>query len=93
MKIAFLNELIANKKEDEDVLVFFWDKDETEEHVINNFDLDTEDFELSKEEWQYVIEKMNDADDLWQSIHEGMDYYLRRVLDNRKVEKGKQLWT
>jgi hypothetical protein len=82
MKISWLNEVLKDAKEDEDIVCILFTKSEAEEHVINNImeSFPDYDFQFSKEDWEWIVEKMHNDDGLWQSAYESFEYYINRKM-------------
>lgn len=86
MKIGWLNEVLKDAKEDDDVVCILFTKSEAEEHVINNL-MDSNpnyDFQFSKDDWEWIVEKMHNDDGLWQSADESFEYYVVRKMQTNQ---------
>ena len=85
MKIGALRTLIEDKSDNELVFIAWYDKDEANEHIMNN--VDDEQNEITYEEWVEIYSSMVDDEGIWQTVNEAFVYYVEKVIENRK--KGK----
>jgi hypothetical protein len=76
-----LRNIIADVSDKEKYLCYLWQKSEADEKCLTY-----ESTPLTDDEWESVINHMNNDDGLWQSLYESFDYFIHRVIQLR--EKG-----
>jgi hypothetical protein len=74
-----LRTIIADVSDKEKYLCYLWQKSEADEKCLTY-----EDTPLTDDEWERVINHMNNDDGLWQSLYESFDYFIHRVVETRK---------
>ena len=84
MRVGEIRTLIEDKGDEELVFAPWFDKDEADEYCVNN--LEAEEGELTKEEWELVVNWLSNDDGIWNELYESLKYYVGKVMDNR--EKG-----
>jgi hypothetical protein len=85
MRIGELRTLIENRSDSELVFLALYDKDEVNEHIMNN--ISDQEPEITHEEWIYVYTKMIEDDGIWTELTESFRYYVDNVIEQRA--KGK----
>jgi len=73
MKVKELKEIIKDMTDDDILFVATFDKNEADEHVDNNIESETS---LTKDEWEYVVTKMDKDENLWHDMFEAFKYYI-----------------
>jgi len=81
MNAGELRNIIAEASDKEKYLCYLWEKSEADEKCVQQ-----EKTPLTDDEWERVINHMNNDDGLWQSLYESFDYFINRVIELR--EKG-----
>ena len=81
MNAGELRNIIAEASDKEKYLCYLWEKYEADEKCVQQ-----EQKPLTDDEWERVINHMNNDDGLWQSLYESFDYFVNRVIELR--EKG-----
>ena len=77
MKVKTLREQLANYKDEEEILVAYWDKSYADQYVSMAGDRD----EITEEQWAKVVEEMDN-----ETAHE-YDLHSISEIINAKVEK------
>lgn len=85
MRIGEIRVLIEQRSDEELVFAPWFDKDEADEHMINNMEME-ESEKLTAEEWQSVVNWLGNDDGVWEELYESFRYYLEKVIALR--EKG-----
>ena len=81
MKIGQVRTLIEDKSDNELVFLAWYDKDEANEHIVNN--IDDEQPEITHEEWIEIYSSMVDDEGIWQQMNEAFTYYCHKVIEKR----------
>jgi hypothetical protein len=81
MNAGELRNIIAEASDKEKYICFLWEKSEADEKCKEQ-----EAKPLTDDEWEDVINHMNNDDGLWQSLYESLDYFINRKIELR--EKG-----
>ena len=85
MKISHLKEVINLMSDDDLVFVAMFDKDEAEEHIRENLN-DGEDFSITNEQWEEVVEKMDRDEGIWSELTDAWRDYIEKVYKSTKQE-------
>lgn len=86
MKVEKLKENLSNYVKDEDyIFAAIYDKDDGNDFL--NPDGDEEYPQLTSEEWEFIVEKMEQDESVWQEIHGALRYYASVVLQQRERAK------
>ena len=86
MKVKDLKEIIKDMTDDDILFVASFDKEEANEHMNNNIEAETS---LTKDEWEYVVNKMDQDENLWHDMFEAFKYYIDASYMARKDKVGK----
>lgn len=76
MNIAQIKELIKDKADDEQMVIFLYERHEANEHIFNNFAYGETQPEITDQEWLTVVEQMNQDDSVWQAFSESFTWSL-----------------
>lgn len=90
MRVGQIRTNIEQLSDDVEIFIAWYDLDEAQEHIQNNLMEDfgqSNDIKLTADEWQYVVNKMNNDDGIWNELNESFKYYVEQAIENR--EKGK----
>jgi len=85
MKVKELKEVIKDMLDDDILFVALFDKDEADEHAMNNLN-DAKDFKFSEYDWSDIVDKMNNDEGIWQEIMGSWRYFIE--LEFNKIKKG-----
>ena len=85
MKVSHLKEVINLMSDDDLVFVAMFDKDEAEEHIRENLN-DGEDFSITNEQWEEVVEKMDRDEGIWSELTDAWRDYIEKVYKSTKQE-------
>jgi hypothetical protein len=93
MKISWLKEIIKDYADDDVIFVAFYEKSEIDEYVQENIcdsDCDgTCNANVTNEEWQKIVERMEEDEDVFTELGKAFDYYRQQMFENRtKQLKG-----
>lgn len=88
MRVGQIRTNIEDLGDEVEIFIAWYDKDEANEHILNNVLEGCDESEyLTEDEWHVVIKKMSNDDGIWQQLNEAFAYYVEQVIENR--EKGK----
>lgn len=85
MKVSHLKDIIKHMDDDDLIFVAIYDKEESEEHIRENLN-DGEDFSITQEQWEEVVEKMDRDEGIWSEISDAWRDYLEKVYNSTKKE-------
>jgi hypothetical protein len=85
MKVKELKEIIKDMSDDDLVFVALYYKEESEEHIRENLN-EGEDFSITNEQWEEVVEKMDRDEGIWSELSGAWRDYLEKVYNSTKKE-------
>ena len=85
MKVRELKEIIKDMSDDDLVFVALYYKEESEEHIRENLN-DGEDFFITNEQWEEVVEKMDRDEGIWSELTDAWRDYIEKVYKSTKQE-------
>jgi hypothetical protein len=84
MRVAELKELIKDKPDDEQIIVFCYDKAEANDHIWNAFERGEEQPEITNEEWNTIAGAMTKDEAIWQEMSETFSWHMDKLEETRK---------
>lgn len=77
--------MIKHLKDEDLLFVALYEKSEGEEYIVENFN-DGNDFLLNDEQWGFIVEKMDQDENLWVEVSESFRHYLEKIYNQTKEE-------
>ncbi len=86
MRVQELRELIKDKSDDENVIVFAMDRSEANDHIWNYFPDGTNAPAITDEEWMQVFLNVQPSDAIWQELTESFNYEMGKIEKAREAK-------
>lgn len=85
MKVSHLKQVIEDMPDDAILFVALFDKDEADEHAMNNLN-DAKDFIFTSEQWEAIVENMDRDEGIWEEIMGSWRYFIEQKFN--QIKKG-----
>lgn len=82
MKVKQIKENIEGRKDEEEIFVVWYDQEEATTLLVDLAE-EEEIKEITGEEWERVVNCMNNDDAIWNELSESFKYFIEEIIKER----------